>query len=586
MTLIETLVATAIFLAVAVSVYQLYNTVLNVSRTIRAKTVMTEITSEQIEFIRNLKYSDVGTIGGIPSGVVPQNMTITRNNMTFALDITIRSIDNPADGTLGGIPNDLSPADNKLVEVDAVCTSCQRPASTFFSSIVAPKNLETENGNGVLVIKAVDANGQPVINADVTIVNTSLSPSVNITDTTGDTGTLTIVDAPPSVQGYKIIVTKAGYSTDQTYPSGGSGNPTPSKINLTVVANKITQASFAIDMTSSLTVKTQSAQCAALANISGTLSGAKLIGSPNVLKNSIAFTTSGSGSATLSGIDWDTYSVSVGGNTYSVAGTNPISPVSITPNSNQQYTITLKPALPNRLVIGVVDSTGLPLADADVSITGPSGTFSGNTNVGSVTQTDWLGGSGQVNMSDWTKFFSNDSGLEYNVTGGGTIRLSKPGSTYSPNGSLISSTIDFGDVTTFRQLSWVPITQPSGIGSTPVAFQIATNTDNATWNFIGPDGTSGSYYTSTPADISDVNNGDRYLRYKVILSTTNTSKTPSINDVSITYAAGCLPPGQVDFAGLTAGSYTVTISKTGFATVVKTITISGNAYDTTTLIPN
>ena len=167
----------------------------------------------------------------------------------------------------------------------------------------------------------------------------------------------------------------------------------------------------------------------------------------------------------------------------------------------------------------------------------------------------------------------------------GTIKLVKAGATYLGSGTLTSSTIDFGDVTTFRQLSWVPTSQPAGIGATPVAFQIATNTDDTTWNFIGPDGTSSTYYTSTPADISDINNGDRYLRYKVILSTTDTSKTPSINDVSITYAAGCLPPGQVDFGGLTSGSYTATISKTGYATVTKTITINGNAYDTTTLIP-
>ena len=583
-TLVETLIATGLFLAVALTMYQLYSTVLTVARTIRAKTVMTEITSEELEFIRNLAYSDVGTVGGIPAGVVPQNITLTRNGMTFRLNITIRNIDQPADGTLGGVPNDLSPADNKLVEIDAICTSCQRQTTTQYSSLVAPKNLETENGNGAIVIKAVDANGQPVADADVSITNTSLSPTVNITDTTDNSGTLTIVDAPPSVQKYKVVVSKSGYSTDQTYLPGASGNPTPTNPNLTVSANKITQGSFAIDLTSSLTINTQSAQCTSVGSISGSISGAKLIGTPNVLKNIIAFTTSSAGSTALGNIDWDTFLPSINGSTYSVSGTNPISPLIVSPNSNQTFTIMLKPAQANRVVFGVVDSNGLPLADATVGLSGPSGAFSGTTNVGSITQTDWSSGSGQAVMSNWAKFLSNDSGIEYVATAG-SLKLTKTGSSYTSSGTLISSTIDFGGAINFRQLSWTPASQPSGMGATPIRFQIATNSDNTTWNFTGPDGTSGSYYTNSPSDINDINNGDRYLRYKVLLSTTKTSKTPSITDVSVTYTSGCLSPGQIDFAGIANGNYTLTISKTGFATVSKSITISSNGYVTTILLP-
>jgi Tfp pilus assembly protein PilE len=123
-TLIETLIAAAFFVVFSLAIYQLYTKVLELSSRIRIKTVATQIASEQIEFIRNLAYSDVGIVSGIPSGVIPATKSVTRNGVTFSVNTTIRNIDLPADGTLGGMPNDMSPADNKLAVIEVVCTSC------------------------------------------------------------------------------------------------------------------------------------------------------------------------------------------------------------------------------------------------------------------------------------------------------------------------------------------------------------------------------------------------------------------------------------------------------------------------------
>lgn len=110
-TLIETLIAAAIFVVFSLAIYQLYAKVIELSGRIRIKTIAAQVASEQIEFIRNLQYTDVGTVSGIPSGVVPQSKTVVRNGVTFTIGTTIRNIDLPADGTLGETPNDLSPAD-------------------------------------------------------------------------------------------------------------------------------------------------------------------------------------------------------------------------------------------------------------------------------------------------------------------------------------------------------------------------------------------------------------------------------------------------------------------------------------------
>lgn len=582
-TLIETLVAAAVFVIFSVAIYQLYAKLSELSLRIRVKTMATQIASEQIEFIRNLQYTNIGTVSGIPSGVVPQSATVTRNGISFAVSTTIRNIDYPADGTLGGTPNDLSPADNKLVSISVTCTSCASPVAVEYTSTVAPKSLETENGNGALVIKAIDANGLPVSGASVTIQNTAINPNINITDTTDTSGVLTIVDAPPSTEEYKITVTKSGYSTEQTYVPGAVGNPSPTKPNLTVSANTVSQATFSIDRLASATLSLQSSQCAAITGVTGNLFGSKIIGTgPNVLKTTIPFSATAA-SIALSNIEWDTYTVDIDGSTYDIAGTNPVFPLSIAPGSTQQVTLTLKPATGRTLVIAVVDAAGLPVADATVEINGPSGTSTKQTSVGSATQTDWFGGSGQDDFTDTTRFFSSDGGIDY-VTAG-LVKLISSFGVYVPSGELVSSSIDLGAATTFQQLSWLPSGQPSGVGTTPVRVQIATNNDNTTWNFIGPDGTDQTFYTTPTSDIANVHDGDRYIRYKLLLATDDILKTPSVSDIGITYSSGCLPPGQADFGSLSEGTYTVTVSKSGYTTSVKDITIDGDAYETVIITP-
>jgi hypothetical protein len=396
---------------------------------------------------------------------------------------------------------------------------------------------------------------------------------------------LTVVDAPPSTESYYITVTKSGYSSEQTYAVGGAGNPNPTKPHITVVANTVSQGTFSIDQTSSIDLRAQSAQCSSITGIAGDLVGSKIIGtSPDVIKNTIAFNLN-SASNTIGSIEWDSYSLELSSSDYDVAGTNPIFPLSVSPASSQQVTITLKPATSgSRLVVAVNDVAGLPVAGADVLVDGPSGSFSNQTGVGSISQTDWSGGSGQDDYTDQTRFFSTDGGIDYS-TDQGELKLLLLGATYTTNGELVSSSIDLGQGSVFQQLSWSPVGQPSGVGSEPVKFQIATNNDNATWDFLGPDGTDASFYTNPTSDIADIHNGDRYIRYKVFLSTDDTSETPSISDIAITYTSGCLPPGQIDFAGLSSGSYTITVSKSGYTTSVKTITISNNTYETIQLNP-
>ena len=131
-------------------------------------------------------------------------------------------------------------------------------------------------------------------------------------------------------------------------------------------------------------------------------------------------------------------------------------------------------------------------------------------------------------------------------------------------GTLESSTFDTGTTSNFYSLNWTPLSQYS---STSVAFQFATSpSSTGPWNYLGPNGSGSAYYSSPGMQISSVNNNAEYARYKAYLTTKIATVTPSINDVSFTYTSGCLPPGQVIFQGLSTGSSTLTVSKSGYTT--------------------
>jgi hypothetical protein len=154
------------------------------------------------------------------------------------------------------------------------------------------------------------------------------------------------------------------------------------------------------------------------------------------------------------------------------------------------------------------------------------------------------------------------------------------------SGSLISSTFDTGtDSTSYTTLNWQPTSQDPSV---TVKFQIATNNDNETWNFVGPDGTSSTYYTTPGTTIGTANNNNRYVRYKAYLSTTDTTKNPTLTSVGVNYVSGCFTPGQVIFPGLSqAEEYNVVVSMSGYTTkTISDLNISGYQTLQVLLTPN
>ncbi len=580
LTFVETIVGVALFAFVSLMLYGTYSRVFIVARIAQARVNAVALANEQFEIIRNLSYSNVGVIGGIPNGIVPPVQTLVRGGMIFLATTTIRNIDYPFDGLAGSIPNDTSPEDNKLVEIDISCISCSYFRPLTLMTNVGPKDLEGTSTNGSLFIQAVDSGGLGVANADVFVFNNSSTTVISVNDVTSTSGMLQLVGTPPGVGVYQIMVSKAGYSSDRNYNSGGPTTTNPVKPYATVAAQTVTQVTFAIDRVATLNFSSVTAACAAVPNVGVQFAGTKLIGKTppvDVLKYNQWFSTGASGLKTLNDIEWDSYTITASSTIYDLAGIVPLSPLTIAPGAVQNVQLIMIPKNRPSVLITVKDAaTGLPVSGADVKMEMGGASTTQTTGRGFLKQTDWSGGSGQSAFTVANQYALDDGNTDV-LTSPGSVILGKLLGLYYPSGQLTSSTFDTGSVSNFYQFTYQPTSQPFETGDS-ARFQLATGNSTSSWTYLGPDGTASTYYNATTTDIAAVNNGNRYLRYKMFLSTASSTLTPSVSDIQFTFTSSCVPPGQVLFDGLTPGTYNITVSKTGYTTANDTVVVGAGTW--------
>lgn len=573
--LIDLLISMAIIAVLFGGIYLVYFSLVTAIANIGVRTAAAAAIQGEIETIRNLPYASVGTAGGVPAGVIPQSQAVTVGQYTFTLMTTVRNIDDPFDGSVTGtVPIDTAPADYKLVEIQAACPLCTNFGSVSVTTTVAPKNLESATQNGSLFVYVLDANGDPVPEATVHAVNALVAPSIDLTDTTNASGVLQLVGVPTSTQGYAIIVTKPGYSTDQTYPYGAPANPNPVHPPATVAAQTVTGITFSIDKLSSLVVSASNDRCVPAAGIPFTAQGAKLIGTgPDVFKFSTSSQTSATGSAMFSSIEWDTYALSMNDAAKDLVGTIPLSPLVVNPSSTMDFRFVVQPAADPSLLVTTVTNASVTISNGGFSETLVAGHAF-------VSQDDWSGGVG----GGGNGYAMQSGGVQTSVQNEIELPLNASG-TYDTgtNDWLVSNTFDLGGTSsTFYSISWDPAAQPPGTSAT---FQIAVNNDNTTWNFVGPDGTPGSTFTSAPAPLPASLAGNRYFRYKVFLNTADGSVTPEVNDVNVEFSADCVPPAQALFTGIPQGNYFVDVTATDHAEATATVAV-GAGVQSVTLSPS
>lgn len=110
--------------------------------------------------------------------------------------------------------------------------------------------------------------------------------------------------------------------------------------------------------------------------------------------------------------------------------------------------------------------------------------------------------------------------------------ITKQTDVYYSSGDFISSTIDAGSSAAFNYIDF-SVTEPSG---TDIKFQVSTNFDNNTWNYVGPNGTASTYYDIPAAIPINIASG-RYFRYKAFLTGNSSGTlTPQLYSFTVNYS--------------------------------------------------
>ena len=250
-TLIEALIAVFLIVIIFVGIVGAFVASMKILVQSKARATALSLANQRIEEIRNLPYDDVGTVGGIPQGEIPQTETRTLNGIEFTIKTTIIYIDDPFDGVA---PDDPIPSDYKRAKVKVSWPTMIGGEVTLISDI-SPKGIETTEGGGTLLITVLNASGEPVGQAEVRVKNDQVSPSIDATYLTDDYGNLLLPGAPASTETYQVWVEKSGYSSQRTYSRTEIANPL--KPHLSVYEGQLTEASFAIDLLGSLSIETR-----------------------------------------------------------------------------------------------------------------------------------------------------------------------------------------------------------------------------------------------------------------------------------------------------------------------------------------
>jgi hypothetical protein len=405
-TIISTLIGIAVFLILTNALFTLVRGSFSILSFNRARITARHLAQEKIELVRNLPYNNIGTSGGIPSGTIAQQEIVTRNGLSFTVDTDVIYIDDPFDTK---VPNDLLPTDYKRIRVAVSWggVSASRNNPVVLVTDISPKGVETTAGGGTLSVFVIDANGQPVPQADVTIT-AATTPAVNLSLQTADNGRLILPGAPTCTACYHITISKSGYSSERTYATSEIANPT--KPHLTILSGKLTEVAFSIDHTSTLTIHTTDNRTSGFlpkGPISFHMQGAKTLGTSTngtlIYKYDQTLTTDATGTLNLDEIEWDNYEIAMTGTNPDISGINTFLPVSLSPGIIKDITIATDAHSTNSLLLTFLDTSNQKIASVSATI---------NT-----TPTVQTIVSGQSSDPDFGQsFFSNISAQSYQIT--------------------------------------------------------------------------------------------------------------------------------------------------------------------------
>ncbi|MBY0538425.1 carboxypeptidase-like regulatory domain-containing protein [Patescibacteria group bacterium] len=254
--LVEILIVSAVMLVVFGGLLISFRYSLELISHSRAKLTALTLANDNMEYIRSLSYNAVGTVSGIPSGLIPQVSTTTLNGIMFTKRVLIDYVDDDADG-LGVADSNGITTDYKQAKVTLSWTLRGVTKEVFLVSNIIPRSIETDVGGGTVRVNVFNDDTVPLPGADVRLINTTLVPNIDVTRSSDASG-IALFGGAPAGSDYEVIVTAPGYSTDRTIKATTT-LPNPTRLPIAVVEASVSTLNMFIDELSDVSI-------AALAN--------------------------------------------------------------------------------------------------------------------------------------------------------------------------------------------------------------------------------------------------------------------------------------------------------------------------------
>ncbi|HTH72141.1 MAG TPA: prepilin-type N-terminal cleavage/methylation domain-containing protein [Candidatus Pristimantibacillus sp.] len=275
-TLVELTVTMVVLSVIVLAFMGLFTSLVRSTVVAKRQAVALSLATNEMEYIKSLSYDNLAVAGGsiFAANPLPAVTTKKVNGVTYTITISINYVDDAYDGCANypsqqlkqlycrhypppaGSPNpDPNPQDYKIIHVQVTDAAGTRlaQADTQISSRVA----ETASTTGALFVTVLDQNGDPLAGATVTVANSSLAPTVNLSDGTDSNGIAIFYGLPPDTSGYHYTIgaSKLGYSSLNTIAPFGALQPTYSNQNIfaqqssyvTLTLKRMTGNSFIIE---------------------------------------------------------------------------------------------------------------------------------------------------------------------------------------------------------------------------------------------------------------------------------------------------------------------------------------------------
>jgi len=251
--LVEILIVSAIMLVVFGGLLISFRYSLELISHSRAKLTALTLANDGMEYIRSLSYNAVGTVSGIPSGLIPQVSTTSLNGIVFTKRVLVEYIDDDGDG-LGPADSNGITTDYKQAKVTLEWTLRGVTKEVFLVSNIIPRSIETDVNGGTVRVNVFNDSSVPLPGADVRLVNTSLIPNIDVTRSSDAQG-VALFGGAPTGSNYEVFVSAPGYSKDQTFKATTTlANPV--RLPISVVESSVSTLNMFIDVLSNVNVTT------------------------------------------------------------------------------------------------------------------------------------------------------------------------------------------------------------------------------------------------------------------------------------------------------------------------------------------